>query len=143
MHHRSYVLAGVGTALAAIVSGCPGSPNSQTDTNQSPTDTTQVALDQLRLGLEPVATGLSSPVGMAVPDDGTNRFFIADQTGKVFVFAADGTPRGTFLDVTGRLVTLQTDFDERGLLSIAFHPNYAANGRFFVVYNTPLLPQDP
>jgi hypothetical protein len=37
-----------------------------------------------------------------------------------------------FLDVRGRMVPLMPDYDERGLLGLAFHPGYATNGRFFV-----------
>ena len=54
-----------------------------------------------------------------------------------------------FLDVGDRMVTLGIDFggglvfDERGLLSLAFHPNYQENGRFFIVYNAPKDAGDP
>jgi glucose/arabinose dehydrogenase len=43
-----------------------------------------------------------------------------------------------FLDIRDRIIQLRTDFDERGLLGLAFHPGYAKNGRFFVYYSAPL-----
>ena len=43
-----------------------------------------------------------------------------------------------FLDVRARMVALMPDYDERGLLGLAFHPRYAVNGRFFVYYSAPL-----
>ena len=43
-----------------------------------------------------------------------------------------------FLDLRSRMVALMPGFDERGLLGLAFHPQYASNGRFFVYYTAPL-----
>jgi glucose/arabinose dehydrogenase/plastocyanin len=43
-----------------------------------------------------------------------------------------------FLDIRDRMVTLNPAYDERGLLSIAFHPKYPTNGRVFVYYSAPL-----
>lgn len=43
-----------------------------------------------------------------------------------------------FLDLRGKLVALRAQYDERGLLGLAFHPGYAANGRLFVYYGAPL-----
>jgi glucose/arabinose dehydrogenase len=62
-----------------------------------------------------------------------------DQVGVVRILTAGGSllPE-PFLDVRSRIVALMPDFDERGLLGLAFHPGYAANGRFFVYYSAPL-----
>ena len=43
-----------------------------------------------------------------------------------------------FLDVRDRLVRIDPTYDERGLLSIAFHPQFASNGRVFAYYSAPL-----
>jgi hypothetical protein len=45
-----------------------------------------------------------------------------------------------FLNLADRLVRLNRDYDERGLLGLAFHPAFAANGRLFVYYSTPAAP---
>ena len=89
--------------------------------------------------LEQVAGGLASPVDLAVPDDGTNRLFIVDQAGIIYIVNSSDTLLPTpFLDISDRLVTLNPNGDERGLLVLAFHPDYATNGRFFVYYSAPL-----
>jgi glucose/arabinose dehydrogenase len=89
--------------------------------------------------LEEVAGGFTSPVGMAVPPDGSGRIIVVDQVGLLRVVTAEGEVLGTpFLDVADRMVDLSEDYDERGLLGLAFHPDYAANGRFYVYYSAPL-----
>ena len=89
--------------------------------------------------LEEVASGFASPVDLAVADDGTNRLFIVDQTGLIYVIdETDALLPTPFLDISDRLVTLNPNGDERGLLGLAFHPDYATNGRFFVYYSAPL-----
>jgi glucose/arabinose dehydrogenase len=89
--------------------------------------------------LQLVAGSLASPVALAVPDDGTNRLFIVDQAGLIYIIDdTDSLLATPFLDISDRLVTLNAGGDERGLLGLAFHPDYATNGRFFVYYSAPL-----
>lgn len=100
--------------------------------------------DPFTIGVRSVATGLTSPVAMVSSGDGSGRLFIVDQIGVVRVLAADGTLLPVpFLDVRARMVPLRPNFDERGLLGLAFHPEYASNGRFFVYYSAPLRPGAP
>ncbi|HEU4543976.1 MAG TPA: PQQ-dependent sugar dehydrogenase [Jiangellaceae bacterium] len=91
------------------------------------------------VGVEEVAAGLTSPVKMVEPPDGSGRLFIVDQIGLIRVVSASGEllPE-PFLDLRDRMVTLMPGFDERGLLGLAFHPDYAVNGRLFVYYSAPL-----
>ena len=78
------------------------------------------------------------------PDDGSGRLFIVDQIGLVRILAPGGELLDTpFLDLRDRLVPLNPRYDERGLLSLAFHPGYAENGRLFVFYSAPLRPEAP
>lgn len=94
--------------------------------------------------LRPVASGLSSPVRVVSPSDGTHRLFVVDQVGLIWIVDASGTLLpDPFLDLRARLVPLNTSYDERGLLGLAFHPDYAHNGRFFVKYSAPLRPDAP
>lgn len=93
--------------------------------------------------LTSIAQGLTSPVDLAAPEDTTGRLFIVDQVGTVRIISPEGELRESpFLDLSDRMVELNENFDERGLLSLAFHPDYAQNGRFFVVYNAPLIEGD-
>lgn len=102
------------------------------------------------IGVELVASGLTAPVAMAVPQDGSGRLFIVDQIGLIRVIDAAGNLLATpFLDIRDRMVAVGIDFggglvyDERGLLGLAFHPSYAENGRFFVFYTAPKGPDQP
>ncbi len=100
----------------------------------------------LSISLEPLVTGLSSPVDLTSPKDGTGRIFIVEQTGVILVVDADGNLLPTpFLDLSEKIPALGTFFDERGLLGMAFHPNYSENGRFFVRYSAPRdgTPEEP
>ncbi|CAN5728941.1 PQQ-dependent sugar dehydrogenase [soil metagenome] len=91
------------------------------------------------VGLELVAEGFTAPVAL-IPlpgDDGT--MLLVDQIGVVKVIGADGqVQEEPFLDLRDELVELDKDYEERGLLGLAFHPDYAANGRLFVYYSAPL-----
>ena len=90
-----------------------------------------------RIGLERVATGLSAPVDVAVDPADPTRRFIADQSGQVYVQADQGVREEPLLDVTDRTVDLRPQYDERGLLGMALHPEFADNGRLFVRYSAP------
>jgi glucose/arabinose dehydrogenase len=86
-----------------------------------------------------VADGLTSPVTLVPANDRSRRLFVVDQVGQIRILRPDGTlAPEPFLDISDRMVELRTDFDERGLLGLAFHPGYAKNGRFFVYYSAPL-----
>jgi glucose/arabinose dehydrogenase len=77
-----------------------------------------------------VARGLKKPVHALAPA-GDPRLFIVEQPGRIRILA-EGAVLGTpFLDVTSRVTTRGS---EQGLLGLAFHPNFAANGRFFIQY---------
>ena len=94
---------------------------------------------QMEVALELVARGFRAPVAMASPDDASGRLFIADQIGLIRIVTSEGELlTDPFLDIRSKMVTLQESYDERGLLGLAFHPDYENNGRFFVYYSAPL-----
>ena len=96
------------------------------------------------VGLQLVADGLTAPVVFKPFPDGSGRHIIADQVGVVYVLDEAGNLLDQpFLDLRDQLVELMSDFDERGLLGLAFHPEYADNGRFFVYYSAPLRDSAP
>ncbi|MGH8873056.1 MAG: PQQ-dependent sugar dehydrogenase [Acidimicrobiia bacterium] len=79
------------------------------------------------LALQPVASGLSSPLLVASPP-GDARLFVVEQ-GEDIEIISGGSVLGTpFLDLG------VTSGGERGLLGLAFHPQYATNGKFYVNY---------
>ena len=82
------------------------------------------------------AGGFQRPLYLTHAGDGTGRLFVLEQTGKVWILDADGgRMTAPFLDVT-RLVSRSAgrQWSEQGLLGLAFHPNYAENGTFFINY---------
>lgn len=79
--------------------------------------------------LIPFASGLVSPVGIAHAGD--SRLFVVEQRGFIRIVNSSGTVQSTpFLDISGRVVY----GGERGLLGLAFHPDYKNNGYFYVNY---------
>ncbi len=102
----------------------------------NPAALAQDAFDDLELEL--VADGFTSPVAL-VTAPGDARRFVVDQIGLVHIIDEDGNVHDTpFLDVRDRLTTFRPGFDERGLLGLAFHPDYESNGLFYVYYSAPL-----
>lgn len=96
------------------------------------------------VGVELVAEGMAAPTALTSAHDGSGRLFVADQTGKIWIISQDGqTMADPFLDLTGLIVPLNAQYDERGVLGLAFHPDYANNGRFFVYYGAPLRADAP
>jgi glucose/arabinose dehydrogenase len=90
------------------------------------------------LALDAVTTDLTNPVSLANAGDGSNRLFIVEQEGLVRIYDTEtetllGTP---FLDIQGEVFSLLDDGgrNEQGLLGLAFHPDYASNGLFYVNY---------
>ena len=79
--------------------------------------------------LEPVISGLDRPVQVVWAHDGSNTMYIAEQSGKI-LRSTDGRTTSVFLDISSQVSCC----DNGGLLSVVFHPNYAANGRFYVLY---------
>ena len=64
--------------------------------------------------------------------------FVADQIGIIWVIANGKLLDKPFLDIRDRVVELNDFYDERGLLGLALHPDFAVNGRFYVSYSAPL-----
>ena len=77
--------------------------------------------------LKLVADNFVSPVTVIQPDDGTKRLFVVDEIGKIWIIFPDGSKSATpFLDISSKMVSLLPDYDERGLLGLAFHPDFKA-----------------
>lgn len=100
-----------------------------------------------RIGIEVVATGMTSPLkGVAAPGQ-PNRLYVVDQPGILWAVDLTTAAKSVFLNVgpgpggLNRIVTLgvcgPNTFDERGLLGIAFHPNYQRNGLLYTYTSEP------
>ena len=105
------------------------SPPTTTTTIPPTTTTTLAALQSLELQL--VVDGLTQPVLLISPPDDPRRF-VAERTGVVWLLGEDGIPlEDPFLDLRDRV---NSGGIEQGFLGMAFHPEFADNGRFFAYY---------
>jgi glucose/arabinose dehydrogenase len=77
-----------------------------------------------------IPSGLSSPVDITNANDGSNRLFIVEQGGRIRIHNGTTLLSIPFLNISSIITT----GGERGLLSLAFHPNYRINRYFFVYY---------
>ena len=94
-----------------------------------------VSAENVNIKLEPYVTGVNAPVAMVQPD-GDDRKFVIEHFGRVRIINAAGELEATpFLDIRNLIVNQFSDFDERGLLGITFHPEFQDNGKFYVAYS--------
>jgi glucose/arabinose dehydrogenase len=77
-----------------------------------------------------VTNGLQNPLFLTQPGDESGRLFIVEQPGRIRVLEGHALLPAPFLDITKQVLS----GGERGLLGLAFHPDYRQNGRFFVNY---------
>ena len=84
------------------------------------------------VALRQVAGGFESPVYLTHAGDRSGRLFVVEQAGRIRILRDGRLLPRPFLDIRSRV----TSGGEMGLLSVAFHPRYAENGRFYVNYTT-------
>jgi glucose/arabinose dehydrogenase len=96
------------------------------------------SVSDTKVDLQQVADGLVSPIGVVTAPDNSDRLFIIDQVGKIWIVDATGNKLATpFMDVSAMIVALNPGYDERGLLGLAFHPQFASNRKFYIYYQLP------
>ncbi|MEC9053711.1 MAG: PQQ-dependent sugar dehydrogenase, partial [Verrucomicrobiota bacterium] len=93
-------------------------------------DATPPVWPELQLGA--VVTSANSPVDLINAGDGSGRLFSVERGGRIRI--GDGRVQRTFLDIRSRVNTNDSGGDERGLLGLAFPPDYATRGHFYVNY---------
>ncbi|HLO33485.1 MAG TPA: PQQ-dependent sugar dehydrogenase [Anaerolineales bacterium] len=107
------------------ISATPSSPLPPTETPPS----TPTFPDPNAYQWQPIVSGLQRPVDLQA--DGSGRLFVIEKAGRIRIIQ-DGQLLGTpFLDISKEVGSTG---NEQGLLGLAFHPQYAQNGRFFVNY---------
>jgi len=82
--------------------------------------------------LQKVVGGLDDPIYITPARDGSQTMYIIEQEGIIRVLKAGKLQKKVFLDISDRVKA----GGERGLLGLAFHPKYKANGKFYVNYTT-------
>jgi hypothetical protein len=86
----------------------------------------------LPIALDPVVTGLDRPVGVVDARDGSDRLFIFTLPGQIWVWDGEKLLDEPFLDIADGV---NCCFGERGMGGLAFHPEFADNGFFYVAYD--------
>lgn len=100
----------------------------------APSTNAQVTLTDVFPGLT-----FTRPVAIAIPPGETNRMFVVERDGRIMVIDDLRNPtKRLFMDISSRVTASDwvTDRRTEGLSSLAFHPDFQTNGRFFVTYNT-------
>jgi glucose/arabinose dehydrogenase len=110
------------TRYTLTASNAAGSVEAETTVN---VEAVEVSLDTVA-----IASGLAQPVAITHAGDGSGRLFITLQGGQIVIFDGERVLPEPFLDI----VPLVSCCGERGLLSVAFHPDYEHNGLFYVNY---------
>ena len=72
----------------------------------------------------------ANPTFATAPPGDTTRLFVTERAGRILLLKNDVVQPGAFLDLRGKI----SDTSENGLYSMAFHPQYATNGRFYVFF---------
>jgi glucose/arabinose dehydrogenase len=146
----------LGVALAAgLVWGCAGSgrpspssvpsrsPGAPSGAAATPTATSSAPVNSppptasgpfdptgLSVTLETVVDGLTAPLAVVTANDGTGRLFVVEQDGRIRIVRDGRLEPDPLLDISGSIKA----GGERGLLGLAFHPNFPDDPRFFVDY---------
>ena len=113
----------VGTLLlACFLNGCSSGNSSTPPPLGGPPPT---------LSFTPVVSGLSNPTDFQAPDDGSGRFFVVEQAGRIRIFVKGALLATPFLDISSKV-----DFSgEMGLLGLTFHPQFPQKNLFYVHYD--------
>ena len=86
------------------------------------------------LALLKIAKVPQKAIYIAQPKKEKNRLFVVNQNGTIHIIENNKTIDIPFLDISDRVYGSLTPESEKGLLGLAFHPNYANNGYFYVNY---------
>ena len=116
---------------SAYISACTSvGQKNQLENNNATADSGSVKLQLF-------TDAIHIPVQMDVSPDNTHRLFFTDLSGKIWIWKNDSLQPKPFLDITNKLEQKDTSASVRGLFSMAFHPQFALNKKFYVCYNAP------
>ena len=91
-----------------------------------------------------IVDNLVAPIDLLTIPDDSGRRLILDQSGVVHLLDTENKVLNLpFLNLSDRMLPIREDFEERGLLGMAIHPDFRNNGRFFVTYTAPLASDAP
>jgi plastocyanin len=120
---------GLGSQSIKITVGNPPPVIDPINTDPIPA---KISKGDINIGLKLVASNLVAPMHLTDAGDGSGRLFIVDQPGQIWILKNDTVLSTPFLDISNKIVKLglfnppryENDYDERGLLGLAFHPGF-------------------
>lgn len=119
----------VALVLLGLAGCADGAPEVVGTTPPTPSvESTPAALDDVSIALEPVADGFGQPLYVTGAGDGSDRLFVVEKTGRIWIVRDGETLATPFLDLSARVSTES----EQGLLGLAFSPSFADDGLFWV-----------
>jgi glucose/arabinose dehydrogenase len=118
-------------APGAAGSTAAGAPAAPAPSASAPSPTVAFDPAQFTFALETLYTGLNQPTFATPAGDGSGRLFVTERAGRIKVFSAPNTEAKLFLDIEDRV---DDSGPEQGLLGLAFAPDYASTGHFYVNY---------
>jgi glucose/arabinose dehydrogenase len=128
------------SVAAVLALGCGGSdratarPTSSATAAPAATETAAPTAVAAKPGLRLKRVGtFDNPVYVTAPPGDRKRFFVVEQGGRVWIVRGGKRLARPFLDISGRI----SSGGERGLLSLAFAPDYGSSGRFYVYFTAP------
>ncbi len=127
-----------GVVAVDTFSACAEAPNTPIeDPIPGPVPTGQT------IRLRPVADGMTAPNWGAFAPGDASTLFVTDQPGVLYAVDLQSGEKSVFLDVSSEIVPMGAfgpdTFDERGLLGVAFHPDYNANGLVYTYESRPTI----
>jgi len=96
----------------------------------------QVKTAAVKLQTRLITDGLTHPTAFAEPADGSGRLFVCEQEGRICIIKDGNLQPAPFLDISSEVIK-RDGYDERGLLGLAFHPDFKKNGKFYVYCSMP------
>jgi glucose/arabinose dehydrogenase len=105
--------------------------------NKEPEKVSISATDSIEVKLEMVTTAIEAPVELNVPSDGSKRRLITDNSGKIWILKNDTLVSKPFFNIHDKLGKQEKNSPIGSISSVAFHPRFSTNCRFYVCYNAP------
>ena len=113
---------------AVVVAAC--SPSASPSTSAAGGASGSFEPSGVTVNVAVAVNGFDSPLDVTNAGDGSGRLFVVEQAGRIRLVKGGALVERPFLDITGRIAS----GGERGLLGLAFHPDYPTDPRFFVNY---------
>ncbi len=121
---------------------CDRAPAQTSATTASPAD---AALPDITTSRAFSRLSFHRPIYLTHAGDGSDRVFVVEQRGRILFFEnrSDVDETSVFLDIREKVLAPPKGHNEEGLLALAFHPNYAENGYFYVYYSMREARREP